>query len=116
MAHSSGVSHLKGAFIPDDLVKKSGKSFEPIETTGTPIVSKYSRVFGISRIDLTPAQMTPTGVFESSRRSAEMSKVYSAPRCTPPIPPVTNILIPARLARYIVPATVVEPFIFLAIT
>ena len=34
--------------------------------TGTPLVSRYSRVRGMSRIDLTPAQTTATGVRESS--------------------------------------------------
>lgn len=34
----------------------------------------------------------------------------SAPRCTPPIPPVTNNAIPTLWAMYIVPATVVPPF------
>ena len=35
--------------------------------------------------------------------------VTSAPRCTPPIPPVAKILMPARLARIMVVATVVAP-------
>ena len=59
--------------------------------TGTPKVSKYSKVFGISKIDLAPAHMTATGVCDSSIKSADMSNVSSAPLCTPPIPPVTNI-------------------------
>jgi hypothetical protein len=46
-------------------------------------------------MDLTPALITATGVLDNSKRSAEMSKVYSAPLCTPPIPPVTKIFIPA---------------------
>ena len=73
------MSHLNSVLCPDDLVKKSGKSSVPYEMTGTPIVSKYSSVFGMSKIDLTPAQITLTGVFDSSRRSADISKVYSAP-------------------------------------
>ena len=36
-----------------------------------------------------------------------MSKVSSAPRCTPPMPPVAKISMPARSATYIVAATVV---------
>ena len=36
-----------------------------------------------------------------------MSKVSSAPRCTPPMPPVAKISMPASSAIYIVAATVV---------
>ena len=36
-----------------------------------------------------------------------MSKVVSAPRCTPPIPPVAKTAMPARAATAIVAATVV---------
>ena len=110
------MSHLKTDLQPDDYVKKSGKSSCLYEITGTPIVSRYSSVLGMSKIDFTPAQMTLTGVFESSNKSAEISKVYSAPRCTPPMPPVTKILMPAMFAIYIVPATVVDPFILRAMT
>ena len=63
----------------------------------------------MSKIDFTPALTTHTGVFASSVRSALISKVYSAPLWTPPNPPVANILIPAKCAQYIVPATVVLP-------
>jgi len=42
-------------------------------TTGTPWVSKYSRVRPMSRMDLIPAQTTPTGVRLNSVRSALMS-------------------------------------------
>ena len=56
-----------------------------------------------------PAQTTATGVRASSSRSAEISKLVSAPRCTPPIPPVANTFIPARCAQIIVAATVVAP-------
>ena len=42
-----------------------------------------------------------------------MSIVFSASRCTPPIPPVTKILIPASEAIRMVDATVVAPVIFL---
>ena len=65
---------------------------------------------------MTPAHITETGVLESSVKSAEISKVVSAPLWTPPIPPVTKTLIPARLAKYIVAATVVEPLPLVART
>ena len=106
----------KTDLIPEFAVKKSGNQSVRYDTTGTPIVSRNSRVLGISRIDFTPAQITETGVRESSVRSAEMSNVVSAPLWTPPIPPVTNILMPAKFARYIVAATVVDPFPFYAST
>ncbi len=77
--------------------------------TGTPCVSRYSRVRPMSRIDLAPAQTTATGVCASSCRSAEMSKVSGAPRCTPPMPPVANTRIPAMAAMIMVEATVVAP-------
>ena len=38
-----------------------------------------------------------------------MSMVVVAPRCTPPMPPVANTGMPARLARIMVEATVVAP-------
>ena len=58
---------------------------------------------------MAPAATTVTGVSASSRRSAEMSKLVSAPRCTPPMPPVAKTLMPARCAQIIVAATVVAP-------
>src|ERR1700722_10058876 len=61
----------------------------------------------MSRIDLAPAQTTATRVRESSTRSAEMSNVSSTPRCTPPMPPVAKISMPASPATNIVAATVV---------
>ena len=60
-------------------------------------------------MDFAPAQTTMTGVWASSSRSAEISIVVSAPRCTPPIPPVAKILIPAMCAIIIVVVTVVAP-------
>ncbi len=63
----------------------------------------------MSRIDLTPAQTTATLVWASSCRSAEMSKLVSAPRCTPPMPPVTKTSMPASWAQIMVAATVVAP-------
>ena len=77
--------------------------------TGTPWVSRYSRVRGISRMDFMPAQTTATLVRANSIKSPDISMVFSLPRCTPPIPPVTNIEIPAILAHIIVAATVVPP-------
>ena len=47
--------------------------------TGTPRVSSTSSVLGRSRIALAPAATTVTGVCASSCRSAEMSKLVSAP-------------------------------------
>jgi len=52
--------------------------------------------FSIISYTLAPAQITATGVCPNSIRSADMSKVSSAPLCTPPIPPVTNTLIPTK--------------------
>lgn len=56
-----------------------------------------------------PAQTTITGVWASSSRSAEMSMVVSAPRWTPPMPPVANTRIPAIWAMIMVVVTVVAP-------
>ncbi len=66
----------------------------------------------MSRIDLAPAQTTATGVRPSSSRSAEMSKVSSAPRWTPPMPPVANTWMPASAAICMVVATVVPAMRF----
>ena len=60
-------------------------------------------------MDFAPAQMTMTGVWASSSRSAEMSMVVSAPRWTPPMPPVAKIFMPAMCAIIIVVVTVVAP-------
>lgn len=97
--------------------KNAGKSgifpcdidVDPNTAVGTLYVSSVSRVRGISRIDLIPAETTITGVRESSSRSVDMSSVFSPPRCTPPVPPVTNVEIPAKCASLIVDATVVAP-------
>ncbi len=70
----------------------------------------------MSRIDLTPAEMTATSVRESSVRSAETSIESSAPWCTPPSPPVTNTRMPASPAMRIVLATVVAPCVPVATT
>ena len=60
-------------------------------------------------MDLAPAQTTMTGVRASSSRSAEMSMVVSAPRCTPPTPPVAKTWMPAMWAMIMVVVTVVAP-------
>ena len=65
----------------------------------------------MSRIDFTPAQTTATSVLPSSVRSALMSKLWAAPRCTPPRPPVTKVRIPASAASRMVAATVVAPWV-----
>ena len=54
------------------------------------LLAKIKGVSPRSRMDLAPAQTTMTGVRASSSRSAEMSMVVSAPRCTPPMPPVAE--------------------------
>ena len=62
------------------------------------------------------AETMATEVCAISVRSAEISIVLFAPRCTPPIPPVTKIFIPAIEAIRIVAATVVAPYNFLLMT
>ena len=69
----------------------------------------------MSNIAFAPAATTVTGVSANSRRSAEISKLFSAPRWTPPIPPVANTEMPAKFAAIIVAATVVAPVFFCAI-
>lgn len=68
----------------------------------------------MSNIDLTPEQTTATGVRPSSIKSVLISKVISAPRWTPPIPPVAIIGKFNRFAINIVALTVVPPFNFWA--
>src|SRR4051794_29206907 len=106
-ASSSADSTRWSTGSPLDRLKKAGNSSVPTPITGTPRVSSTSRVRGRSRIDFAPAETTVTGVRASSSRSAEMSNVVSAPRWTPPMPPVAKIRMPARCARNIVAATVV---------
>eukprot|EP00977_Amphora_coffeiformis_P018839 scaffold6754_cov148-Amphora_coffeaeformis.AAC.5 len=60
-------------------------------------------------MDLMPAETTTTGVRPNSIRSADMSNEFSPSRCTPPLPPVTNVEIPAMCAKRMVDATVVAP-------
>ena len=58
---------------------------------------------------LHPALMTTTFVCDSSVKSAEMSNSKrSRKRCTPPIPPVENVVSPAAEAICAVAATVVD--------
>ncbi|KAH0194668.1 IdgA domain protein, partial [Aureobasidium melanogenum] len=89
------LSKIIGLWMPLSLVQKAGKSILPSRpsanvATGTPWVSRYSRVLPMSRKLLQPLLTTATGVRPSSVRSAEMSMVLSAPLWTPPKPPDTN--------------------------
>ena len=101
--------------MPDERAKNPGTSSCPIAMTGTPRVSRYSSVAGTSRIAFGPAQTTAIAVRPSSSRSDEMSSdagapvadASSAPRWTPPMPPVANTRIPAAAAAIIVADTVV---------
>ena len=95
--------------LPDELQPGYVPAPSTTAMTGTPRVSSASSVFGISRIALAPAETTVTGVRANSSRSAEMSKLVSAPWCTPPMPPVAKTAIPAPWAAIMVAATVVPP-------
>ena len=89
----------------------------PTATTGTPRVSRYSSVSGTSRIAFGP------GAHDRDRGPGELVEVRgdveasqgrrcrrpSAPRWTPPMPPVANTRMPAAWAAIIVAATVVAP-------
>ncbi|KAH3661787.1 hypothetical protein OGAPHI_005965 [Ogataea philodendri] len=92
-----------------------GVVLEGETTCCTPFVSRYSIVLGTSKIDLGPEQITPTGVLDSSSKSA-LTSIKSKGRETPPNPPVANRSIPAAWARIMVEAIVVPPVSFLAIT
>lgn len=70
----------------------------------------------MSRKLLQPLAMTVTGVLPNSVKSAEMSMLDSAPRWTPPSPPVPKILMPANSASNIVLAIVVPPLNFLPVS
>mmetsp|Transcript_40864 Transcript_40864/g.91680 ORF Transcript_40864/g.91680 Transcript_40864/m.91680 type:complete len:242 (-) Transcript_40864:235-960(-) len=113
LATSSSVAQEHGTGRPDEGVKKAGKVLVRKPMTTTPCVSKYSSVLGMSRMDFAPAQTTATGVRPSSVRSAETSQLSSAPRWTPPMPPVTKTRMPAMCAINIVAATVVAPLSFI---
>lgn len=81
--------------------------------TGTSLVSRYSLVRPMSRIDLQPALMTPTLVRPNSSRSAETSIDSSPPLLTPPMPPVAMNRMPAidahrKIAAIVKPA--LSPF------
>lgn len=80
------------------------------------ILTRYSNVFSISNIDLTPEQTTATGVRPSSSKSVLISKLFSAPRWTPPMPPVAIIGKSNKFEINIVALTVVPPFSFWATT
>ena len=105
----SGPSIRAGDSTPDLGEKKAGNSFVFQENVGTLLVSNTSNVFRISKIDLIPAETTMTDVRDNSVRSADTSMEFSPFRWTPPIPPVTNVDIPAKFASFIVDATVVAP-------
>ena len=102
-------STLRGAAMPEAGEKKAGKSLVPYAAAGTPRLSSFSRVRGMSSTDLMPADTTRTGVLASSYRSADTSMVICPSRWTPPVPPVTKTSIPARCASLMVEATVVAP-------
>ena len=104
-----------GESKPDEDEKKAGKYLLLKLITGIPLVSRYYRVRGISKIDFTPADTTVTGVLPNYYKSALTSITCSKPRWTPPIPPVTKISMPAAWAPIIVPETVVAPIPFRAI-
>ena len=91
------------------LEKNAGNSFDLYTPTGTLKVSNVSIVCDMSNIDFIPADITNTGVRFNSSKSEEMStrEWLLRRRCTPPVPPVTNVDIPARDAICIVLATVV---------
>ena len=96
------------------LDQKAGSTSTPRPMTGTPLVSSTSSVLPRSRIALAPAQTTITGVRDSSSKSAEISKLVSAPICTPPMPPVAKTEMPAKAAPIMVAATVVPAVRFWA--
>lgn len=73
---------------------EGGQAVGAVADDGTPFVSRYSRVSGMSRMALGPAQTVSTGVRAISSRSAEISKDSGAPRWTPPSPPVAKIRMP----------------------
>lgn len=62
LAASDSEWIVKGDRRPDEAEKKAGKYLLLYVMTGTPFVSKYSKVLGMSRMDLTPAETTVTGV------------------------------------------------------
>ena len=94
---------------PLECTVNAGKSLQPTPTTGTPSVSRYSSVRGKSRNDFAPAHTVTTGCAASAPKSAEMSPCSCESRCTPPIPPVANTPMPARLASNSDAETVVAP-------
>ena len=65
-------------------------------STGTPRLSRCSSVRGRSRNAFAPALTVTTGCAAIAPRSELMSPVRSAPRWTPPMPPVANTSMPGR--------------------
>ena len=108
-ATSAGVSARASTPSPLSRLQNAGRRSVPNPMTGTPCVSRYSRVRRRSSTALAPAHTTATDVRASSCKSAEMSKLAAAPRCTPPMPPVAKTGMPASAATIIVAATVVAP-------
>ena len=84
-----------------------GDESTPTPIVATPSSSSFSAVAAGSMMDLGPEQTSIPGVAASSSRSALTSG--SSPGCTPPIPPVALIGMPARAAAQIVALTVVAP-------
>jgi len=90
------------------------------------ILTKYSSVRPIPKMDLGPDATTAAGVRVSCVRSADTSiarrdqiwqrpkiqySQISPPRCASPKPPAAKTRIPVRCARTIVPAMVVPPYV-----
>ena len=107
--NSSTFSTRAGMGKPLECTVNAGKSLQPTPTTGTPSVSRYSSVRGKSRNDFAPAHTVTTGCAASAPKSAEMSPCRCESRCTPPMPPVANTPMPARLASNSDAETVVAP-------
>ena len=80
-----------------------------VQTRARRVFRASPRVRGRSRTALAPADTTAMGIRASAVRSAETSPLSLASRCTPPMPPVANTLIPLACAANMVAATVVEP-------
>ena len=83
-------------------------------TTGTPAVSRYSIVSDRSRIGFVPEHTTITAFLASDSRSVEISIVFSAPICAPPIPLPQATGSPTMAAVCTAAAIVMTPSCFLA--
>jgi hypothetical protein len=64
-AHNIYEFIVNGEIKPDDSEKKAEKYLLLNFTTGTPFVYRYYRVFLISSIDFTPAEITLIGVLDN---------------------------------------------------